>query len=403
MKSKVPDPLIIVDELYAAAMDTERYDTLLHTWSQAIEKSTNVKADFEDLLTSHLQHASQLLEMEAVSTDKCPDDSASRAISVNPGNLITSMDSSGLFPTGLEVNGSLLAWNLTKTSKTRLEKSLQLARDGLAQIVVLRSESGQNFLANIAEDPQIAKAGFLTIGIRQFVNSNQINAFLSSIFNLTPSEVDILELILDGQTPREIADARGKKLPTVRSQIKSLLEKTSTNSQVELIRMTTGLAASLSAFEAETHQFSDRDDQLKPHSEHRRTINSCDGRSIEYSVFGPSQGQSALYFHDEFFGDGLTPEFVRELNENNIRLICIFRPGYGNTCPAARSKQYADTIRADVELVLREENIMSSLVVLARGVGFFSRSRIGERLLYTDTLYRRCSTSSPMGSGARHR
>src|SRR3989344_5707147 len=50
----------------------------------------------------------------------------------------------------------------------------------------------------------------------------------SALYGLTPAEAALLPLLLQGMTPREMADNRHVKMPTVRSQLASLYAKTGT-------------------------------------------------------------------------------------------------------------------------------------------------------------------------------
>lgn len=55
------------------------------------------------------------------------------------------------------------------------------------------------------------------------------------VYGLTPTESEVANAILAGQTAREIAETRRVSLETVRSHIKNLLQKTESSRQVELV------------------------------------------------------------------------------------------------------------------------------------------------------------------------
>jgi DNA-binding CsgD family transcriptional regulator len=61
--------------------------------------------------------------------------------------------------------------------------------------------------------------------------------FVSQAFSLSPAESRLLPLLLKGQTPADIAESLGLKLPTVRSQLSAIFAKTGTARQQELIRL----------------------------------------------------------------------------------------------------------------------------------------------------------------------
>ena len=60
---------------------------------------------------------------------------------------------------------------------------------------------------------------------------------LYAVFGLTPAEARIATLLAEGMTLKQIAEAQGTQHDTVRKQLRSIYEKTSTNRQPELIRL----------------------------------------------------------------------------------------------------------------------------------------------------------------------
>ncbi len=62
-------------------------------------------------------------------------------------------------------------------------------------------------------------------------------ATVQEAFGLTPAEVDIVRGITLGLPVKDIAEARGRSAETVRTQLRSILSKTETHSQSELVRV----------------------------------------------------------------------------------------------------------------------------------------------------------------------
>lgn len=58
---------------------------------------------------------------------------------------------------------------------------------------------------------------------------------LSLAFDLTDAEIRVALALLNGETPAEIAEARGVRLSTIRSQVKAIFAKTGTARQSELV------------------------------------------------------------------------------------------------------------------------------------------------------------------------
>lgn len=66
---------------------------------------------------------------------------------------------------------------------------------------------------------------------------------LAQVFSLTRREADLAVALLQGWTLRDQADARGVKISTERSHLKSLMQKTGTHRQADLVRLLSGFVA----------------------------------------------------------------------------------------------------------------------------------------------------------------
>lgn len=64
-------------------------------------------------------------------------------------------------------------------------------------------------------------------------------------FGLTPSETRVLVALLEGKAPRAIAAAQGVAMPTVRTHLRRLYDKTGTSGQADVVRLVASLSASL--------------------------------------------------------------------------------------------------------------------------------------------------------------
>jgi DNA-binding CsgD family transcriptional regulator/PAS domain-containing protein len=62
-------------------------------------------------------------------------------------------------------------------------------------------------------------------------------ALAASLFGLTPAEQRVLSLLLEDQAPKQIASTLGIGVSTVRTQLSSLLQKTGTRRQQDLMRL----------------------------------------------------------------------------------------------------------------------------------------------------------------------
>jgi DNA-binding CsgD family transcriptional regulator len=74
-----------------------------------------------------------------------------------------------------------------------------------------------------------------------------VASFLAQRFGLTPSEADIAERIAAGENTRQISDARGVALNTVKVQLKSVLAKMDCRRQIEVATLVQSIAKLASA------------------------------------------------------------------------------------------------------------------------------------------------------------
>lgn len=80
------------------------------------------------------------------------------------------------------------------------------------------------------------------------VNRSRMDPFvLAECFDLTPAEARVAVRIAQGSSAKEIAQETGAALPTVRSHLQRIMEKTGVNRQSDLIRILLALPARLSS------------------------------------------------------------------------------------------------------------------------------------------------------------
>ena len=60
---------------------------------------------------------------------------------------------------------------------------------------------------------------------------------IQQVYGLTKTEAIVCKLLAEGYSTQDMADLRNVSLETIRSQIKTILEKTATNSRIELVRL----------------------------------------------------------------------------------------------------------------------------------------------------------------------
>jgi DNA-binding CsgD family transcriptional regulator len=66
---------------------------------------------------------------------------------------------------------------------------------------------------------------------------------IAAVFDLSPAEIRVLERLIAGRTPAEVADDLGSALPTVRTHLSNIFAKTGTTRQADLVLLAVALAA----------------------------------------------------------------------------------------------------------------------------------------------------------------
>ena len=141
---------------------------------------------------------------------------------------------------------------------------------------------------------------------------------LQEVFGLTFAEARLLSLLCREGNLTECANQLQVSVHTVRSQLKSIMSKTTTSSQVKLVSQAMG------------HSFLQNATQkaLSVSGQEQRVV-LPDGRILSWYEYGLPQGRPVLSL--EGLGGWLPNHTLYDAwyKANNLRVINIIRPGYG--------------------------------------------------------------------------
>lgn len=168
---------------------------------------------------------------------------------------------------------------------------------------------------------------------------------LNETFGLTGAEVEIVHGLTLGLPLREIASLRGRSVETVRTQMRSIQQKTETHSQSELLRLVMGLMelALAPAVGAPPRSAGRLHEPLM-----RQSFLLPDGRRLEWLEFGDPVGAPVLYLHGEFGLARWTPAAERAARLRRLRVIVPIRAGYGRSDPLPEETPFAEGNAADL-------------------------------------------------------
>lgn len=178
---------------------------------------------------------------------------------------------------------------------------------------------------------------------------------LAEVFELTAAERDIVRALVEGGSLKGIASARSRSLGTVRTQVKSVLSKTHTHSQSELIRVTLSLMEIVKRSPLVAPEAGKANDNSVPLNEQCAPIETLvrsDGRRLDYLVQGDPEGQPILFSH---MGYGLMrwpPEALQLAVELHLKIISPIRSGFGNSDAVEKSADILAITRDDTLAVL---------------------------------------------------
>jgi pimeloyl-ACP methyl ester carboxylesterase/DNA-binding CsgD family transcriptional regulator len=153
---------------------------------------------------------------------------------------------------------------------------------------------------------------------------DRIAAPVQRHFGLTTAELDIVKGLVRGAGLQAIADARGRSIQTVRTQVKSLLAKTGFGSQIDLVRH-------VAAFRpAPSMQDVLRVGPAGGPSEVQQLKTPGSGK-LEYVLIGPEKGSPVLFLHGMIDSPMLSQQCHEILWCRNVRLILPARPHFGGS------------------------------------------------------------------------
>jgi pimeloyl-ACP methyl ester carboxylesterase/DNA-binding CsgD family transcriptional regulator len=200
-----------------------------------------------------------------------------------------------------------------------------------------------------------------------------IGSILQDVFHLTNAEMDVVRLLVDGQDIKMISEARSTSIGTVRSQVKSITGKMNLRSQTDIVRMVMTLGklpeGSLEADDKNSMPKLSKNwldaEVWKPF----RSMTLPDGRKLTYHDMGPVTGDPVLLTHMGSCMVRWPRNMVKMAFEQNLRIICPIRAGYGQSDNLAPDADPITTATEDTATLLTSLGIFR-LPMAAQGTDF---------------------------------
>ncbi|MBM1219474.1 helix-turn-helix transcriptional regulator [Ponticoccus sp. SC2-23] len=359
----------VIDELYEVAVDPTRYEALLDHWERLIAPHRGAAnagrlpeiplPEFE----SHFQRADRVLrDVTLPVSEMTPEQVMTRiertaALAIDASGKIAQTNPVAASVFGLGPGAALSALPLAEGEAEVLFKAvLRALRSNSTENFVLRLRGAVRDRTMLFSLRRLAPRGeepFVLAITSELGWPPGFERLLSEAFDLTSAEAQIVHGLSDGSSVTEIAQQRDRSVETIRAQVKSIMAKTGTRSQPELVRLT------LSTMEMAQYSGS-LTGMLDDHSigfgtlEDRpfRTMHHVDGRRQDYLILGDETGQPCLYLPLDYGLVRWPASAEAEAARRGLKIIVPVRAGFGHSTPLPRNVDYGPQLVDDMAALL---------------------------------------------------
>jgi pimeloyl-ACP methyl ester carboxylesterase/DNA-binding CsgD family transcriptional regulator len=366
----------IVDRLYDVAVDPIRLEDLLEVWEGSaaplrvgpVEKAIPLD---DPEIDAHLARATVFLDrFEAASPDLSArsvleDIPRSAAFLSDGGASVIACNRAAVVAFGITDGGPFAALPFDPEDRALLSGLIRKVAGGRAEkVVTLRIRSIVTGSPVIVRLNRVEGPGDRPLALvlsTELVWPEGFEDTVQEAFGLTPAEVEIVRGITLGLPVKDIAEARGRSAETVRTQLRSILAKTETHSQSELVRVVLGLM-DLTLIPVSGHGGSVPADSglaARPVQE----IHSDDGRRLTWIEFGDPRGLPVVFMHLDYGLIRWPAQAERHAAARRLRVIVPVRAGYGKTDLHAKGVDHLDGVTRDYAAVLDRLKVKSAIVV----------------------------------------
>lgn len=412
----------VIDRLYAAVLDPSALPELIDQWEMLVPptwrqgNAARRKALEDSGFAGHVTRAEQMLARLHGGATPRPEEAAldtyrrAVAFTLDRGLRVTAVTRGTRDTLGITRGSALAAINLRPEHANGIASAAAtlFRQDGPARPRMLRARrkgDDRIVLLNLNRVTSADHPPFIVVATTELHFPPGAAASVRAAFGLTDAETEVLFALWRGRAVAEIAAARDRSVDTVRTQVKSLLAKTETNSQTDLLRVAMTAMSIAGTLSAPAPQDKPPSRVLRgglelPDLAVHRLVRPA-GRVMEYIEFGDPHGRPVIYFCGNF---GLcrwpaTAEFAAA--QTGLRIIVPIRPGYGGSDPLAPDTDQADAVARDILALMDRLGIAQAHALV-----------IGEDLPYVARMFALapgriagvlgCGASLPYGGAAHY-
>ena len=362
----------LVNRIYAGALNPSDYNELFKAWDDhfdaIVDQDERKKyADYEwtDELVSHFEQAGWLFDRMLYQSEKsveeriddflyavvlCSLDGKIVRYNKFADNLFEDKQAETVFDLSLEPSGLLAINALIKTAKEPIPQPHERL------IIKVHEAAGGNahlFLGEIVEEKRNNTNEVNSLILLRAVTASwdeRVSRALSSAFQLTRAELELVAALYKGFTIKEISKWKRRSQATLRTQLSSVLQKTNTRSQADLSRIISGLVQVLVQEELPPELHSRAMTIQKQSMQQSKIVRLENDIEIEVVESGDLDGLP-FYFIQTSTQPLLTTTIVELFKEAGIRLISPNRPGVGGTKRTPISTSPAEWAKYHLEVI----------------------------------------------------
>jgi pimeloyl-ACP methyl ester carboxylesterase/DNA-binding CsgD family transcriptional regulator len=372
-----PHKAEIIDHIYDVALDPIRYEQLLDVWESRMAPLRGKDTDqgIEPDLLAHARRASEFL-------DRLRDDSEEEslhsrlateiaaAFCVGQSGRIIEFNPAAKDLFGMESGENINVLLLDRGEKDQLAQAILAATGKARKASLLRfsaTDSERAVIFHIA--PISAPTGETVALVRtsELGWPDSLTQLLKDAFKLTITEIEIVRNLVEGKSVKEISTERDRSFDTVRAQLKSILGKTETRSQTELIRIVLSLMEVVGNAARADHTLTNQPKGLEPIP--YQTMLQPGVRRYDWIEFGDPKGRPCVYLPLDYGLLRWPLSAELEAKRRNIRVIAPVRAGFGHSGSLPPKIDYAGETGADIGRLLDHLGITKA-AILTLGADF---------------------------------
>lgn len=378
-----------IERLYDVALDPSRYETLLDLWETALKpmrEGVDLSAPHlldDQAISSHFERAGAFLDrLDQSSTQDqlnaaiAPFDKVA-AFLLDQQIKVAALNSAAKQVLGLSLGDDIAAMHVNPEDIESIRvaaRTLISATGENTAVLRLRSREKGHFVVVRLQEVQVGdRGGFVLAASSEVSCPDGFEDILKRAFDLTGAEANVVQNLVECCSVKEIAEQRGRSIDTVRAQIKSILSKTETKSQIELVRLALSVM-DMSNLTINANPGPRIVSRGYATLEERpfQTLITPDGRRLDYLVLGDPDGKPITFLPLDYGLVRWPASAEAEAQARGLRIIVPVRAGYGQSDMVPKSVDYDSSATRDTVQILHAEGVDRCPVISMGSDSFYA-------------------------------